>query len=288
MQERDEADKERWEQVTNSLELLFAKVGQIKVNQQKLDTRFDMTSTVLEQMLKDQQLLSKQIDATGQAIAKLTLQHMGDTHDPPSPTSSKNSVENPFYHFPPKGGSVKQGTKVGMLAKWRGKEDGTNTKVILPKISFPQFSGENPSIWIDKCQDYFKIFNIPKGTWATYASMNMDDNAAKWLQMYKKKYVLGEWEIFCQAVEDKFGTNDYREALTQILELQQAESLEAYILQFEDLQYQVTMHNSEFGDLFFITQFIRGSSWRLPVWCSLRFLNLWKEPYYWLEFNNKY
>jgi hypothetical protein len=93
--------------------------------------------------------------------------------------------------------------------------------------------------------------------WATYASMNMDDNAAKWLQMYKK-YGLGEWEIFYQAVEDKFGTNDYREALTQILELQQADSLEAYIIQFEDLQYQVTMHNSEFGDLFFITQFIRG------------------------------
>jgi hypothetical protein len=93
--------------------------------------------------------------------------------------------------------------------------------------------------------------------WATYASMNMDDNAAKWLQMYKK-YGLGEWEIFYQAVEDKFGTNDYREALTQILELQQADSLEAYIIQFGDLQYQVTMHNSEFGDLFFITQFIRG------------------------------
>jgi hypothetical protein len=125
-------------------------------------------------------------------------------------------------------------------------------------MSFPQFSGENPSIWIDKCQDYFKIFNIPKGMWATYASMSMDDNVAKWLQMYKKKYGLGEWEIFCQAVENKFGTNDYKEALTQLLELQQADSLEAYILQFQDLQYQVTMNNSEFEDLFFITQFIRG------------------------------
>jgi hypothetical protein len=114
MQERDEVDKERWDHVTDSLELLFAKVGQIEVKQQKLDTQFDMTSTVLEQMLKDQQLLSKQIDATGQAVAKLTLQQMGDPHDPPSPTFSENSVENSLYHFPPKGGSVKQGTKVGM------------------------------------------------------------------------------------------------------------------------------------------------------------------------------
>jgi hypothetical protein len=125
-------------------------------------------------------------------------------------------------------------------------------------MTFPQFSRKNPSIWIDKCQDYFKIFDIPKGMWATYASMSMDDNAAKWLQMYKKKYGLVDWETFCLVVEIKFGTNDYREALTQLLELQQTESLEAYITQFEDLQYQVTMHNTKFEDLFFVTQFIKG------------------------------
>ena len=27
---------------------------------------------------------------------------------------------------------------------------------------------------------------------------------------------------------------------------------------FEDLQYQLTMHNSELGELFFVTQFLRG------------------------------
>lgn len=65
----------------------------------------------------------------------------------------------------------------------------------------------------------------------------MDDNVAKWLQMYKKKYSLGDWDTFIQAVEAKFGDNDYREALTQLLELQQTNSLEEYILQFEDQQY---------------------------------------------------
>lgn len=59
MQEQAERDDERWDQVAKSLDLLFAKVGEIDVNQQKLDTRFDMTTKVLEQMLKDQQLLAK-------------------------------------------------------------------------------------------------------------------------------------------------------------------------------------------------------------------------------------
>jgi hypothetical protein len=29
--------------------------------------------------------------------------------------------------------------------------------------------------------------------WATYAAMNMDENAAKWLQMYKKKFGVSDW-----------------------------------------------------------------------------------------------
>jgi hypothetical protein len=59
-------------------------------------------------------------------------------------------------------------------------------------------------------------------------------------------------------VEKKFGDNDYRDALTQLLELQQTDSLDTYIAEFEGLQYQIAMHNSNLGDLFFITQFMRG------------------------------
>lgn len=86
----------------------------------------------------------------------------------------------------------------------------------------------------------------------------MDGKAAKWLQVYKLKYGLGNWDSFIQAVEEKFGDNDYREALTQLLEFQQIDSLESYISAFEDLQYQLIMHNSGLDELFFTTQFIKG------------------------------
>jgi hypothetical protein len=36
-------------------------------------------------------------------------------------------------------------------------------------------------------------------------------------------------------VEKKFGDNDYRDALTQLLELQQTDSLDTYIAEFEGL-----------------------------------------------------
>ena len=59
-------------------------------------------------------------------------------------------------------------------------------------------------------------------------------------------------------MEQKFDSNDYRESLNQLLELQQHTTLEQYISTFEDLQYQVAMHNSELGEVFFTTQFLRG------------------------------
>jgi hypothetical protein len=46
----------------------------------------------------------------------------------------------------------------------------------------------------------------------TTASLHMDDNATKWLQVYKLKVGLGDWNIFVRAVEEKFGAYDYRKA----------------------------------------------------------------------------
>jgi uncharacterized protein involved in exopolysaccharide biosynthesis len=71
MEEFADKDEARWEQITENMDILFAKVAEIDAKQQRLDTKVDMSTTVLEQMLKDQQLLTKQIDITGQAVAKV-------------------------------------------------------------------------------------------------------------------------------------------------------------------------------------------------------------------------
>lgn len=48
----------------------------------------------MEQLLRDQQLLAKQMEATGQAVAKFTMAQMEDQNrGPPSPTSSDTSVD---------------------------------------------------------------------------------------------------------------------------------------------------------------------------------------------------
>lgn len=129
---------------------------------------------------------------------------------------------------------------------------------MIPKMTFTRFEGDNPRIWKDKCLEYFTLFDLPPSLWTSMASLNMDGRAAKWLQVYKQKNGLSSWDTFIQAVESKFGENDYREALTMLLELQHTDALETYISTFEDLQYHLIMHNSGLDDLFFVTQFIKG------------------------------
>ena len=81
----------------------------------------------------------------------------------------------------------------------------------------------------------------------------MEGKAAKWLQMYKMSKGLGGWDQFISAFEEKFGAQDYREAVGALLELKQNGSVEEYTQNFDDLRYQITMHNTGYDELFFVS-----------------------------------
>jgi len=59
-------------------------------------------------------------------------------------------------------------------------------------------------------------------------------------------------------VEEEFGSDDFRSALNDLLELRQQGQVEEYTTQFQSLQYQVNMHNSQYDDIFYTTQYMRG------------------------------
>ena len=65
--------------------------------------------------------------------------------------------------------------------------------------------------------------------------MNMDDNAAKWLQVHKLKHGLGTWPEFIASLENQFGAYEYRDAIHELIGLEQEDSLEEYITTFTNL-----------------------------------------------------
>lgn len=127
------------------------------------------------------------MEITGQAVAQLTLlQKEPRTDPPPSPAYSDDL--GPFQP----GGSRNQRHHFGSGKSVGEQKHGNHS--FLPKLTCPKFYGTNPGICVAKCEDYFNLLSVPVTIWTTVASLHMEDNAEKWMQVYKMKHGLGPWD----------------------------------------------------------------------------------------------
>jgi len=73
----------------------------------------------------------------------------------------------------------------------------------------------------------------------------LQDNAAKWWQTYKLSNPSVSWQQFTVDIYEVFGTDDYRSAINELLDLKQTATVEDYTTQFKSLQYEVSMHSCQ-------------------------------------------
>jgi hypothetical protein len=99
---------------------------------------------------------------------------------------------------------------------------------------------------------------VPESIWVSVASLNLKGIASQWWKSYKLRNRLGGWQEFEGAVSDKFGATAYPKALRRLMSLKQTERLAAYISEFEQARYGVIVHNPQYDETYFVTQFIRG------------------------------
>jgi hypothetical protein len=102
-------------------------------------------------------------------------------------------------------------------------------------MQFPTFDGDHPTIWFDNCENYFTIYSILETLWVTIAAMHLKDNAAKWWQEYKRTHRKHNWHSFYEAVKVEFGSDDYRSAVSELLNIKQSGTVEEYTTQFQAL-----------------------------------------------------
>ena len=92
---------------------------------------------------------------------------------------------------------------------------------------------------------------MPEGMWVTATHLHFEGNAAKWYQTYKENHTFKSWEHFCSVVEEEFGSDDFRTAMNELHELKQTGSVEDYTTKFQSLQYEVTMNNAHYDEMFY-------------------------------------
>lgn len=116
------------------------------------------------------------------------------------------------------------------------------------KWTFPKFQDSDPGIWFDRFVDYFTVYQVPEWMWASSASMHMEGNASRWLQVYKLKHGLVDWGQFTQVVREKFGVDEYPQAMRDLVNVTQQQGVEEYSQAFDDIRYVTTLHNSELDE----------------------------------------
>ena len=100
-----------------------------------------------------------------------------------------------------------------------GEGSSGSKKSWVTKMDFPWFDGSRPSIWLDQCNDYFKLYQITDSFKVTAASKHMVEDAAMWFQSYKRLYDIQCWDAFCATVLGEFDIDVHRSKMREILQL---------------------------------------------------------------------
>jgi hypothetical protein len=128
----------------------------------------------------------------------------------------------------------------------------------LSRMGFPRFEEGEPKIWLKKCVDYFHLYHVPETMWVMSASLHMEENTARWFQVYTLQNGLSSWEEFAQAVLQKFGTAEYFQTIDSLLDLRRKGTVDEYLKEFEVIRYAAAIHNPQLDETMFVAHFIMG------------------------------
>jgi hypothetical protein len=128
----------------------------------------------------------------------------------------------------------------------------------LPKLPFPVFDGDNPRLWIYRCESYFDMYEVEPEAWVKVASMYLAPHVACWFQSVERKQPRLSWPLLCRLLHERFGRDPYESLLRQLFRIHQQSSVTDYQDHFFTLVDQLAVYESVPDPLFFATRFVDG------------------------------
>lgn len=134
----------------------------------------------------------------------------------------------------------------------------TRPQGMIPKLQFPTFDGTNPRNWIKKCSRYFTLCNIAEECRVNLASLYMTEKAETWVSSYLAIRKDVEWDDFIIDLTARFKDGKGINAVEQFNKLEQGESLEDYIDEFENLRSVLLQNGHRLPEEFILDSFVGG------------------------------
>jgi hypothetical protein len=141
----------------------------------------------------------------------------------------------------------------------------------LPKLDFPFFDGEEASVWMDNCESYFEMYQIPAGLKVCATSMHLKGKATLWFQASRDTLGVLHWNQFKGAVLEEFEANTHYDKMLEVLTLRQNGSILEYKSHFDMLVYHIRLFEKAISETFLVTQFVLGLKHELRVNVEVQF-----------------
>jgi hypothetical protein len=87
------ADKDRWDEILEHIDMMSTRLNDMGITQQELKTEIKLSSSKVEQCCKEQKLIAQQVQANGQAVAQLILRQFEAEENISDSTGSESLIE---------------------------------------------------------------------------------------------------------------------------------------------------------------------------------------------------
>ncbi|XP_072151238.1 uncharacterized protein [Setaria viridis] len=130
----------------------------------------------------------------------------------------------------------------------------------LPKLQFPVFEGDNPKLWLSRCEDYFEMYRVDPKIWVKVAVMQFEVSsaAARWALSVDRQLKRVPWTEFSVMLIDRFGRDQQELLIRPLFHIKQTGTVAEYVAKFTELIDQLIAYGHSTDQLYYITRFIDG------------------------------
>lgn len=126
------------------------------------------------------------------------------------------------------------------------------------RLDFPPFDGENPITWRLKSEAYFRACGVHRDLWIDTAVVSFSGAADLWFQWSQAHLRARTWDQFMEAIQEKFGRQEFQLHVRQFSRLRQVGTVLEYAEQFNAAMHRLRAHHASWDPLYFVTQFVEG------------------------------
>ena len=128
--------------------------------------------------------------------------------------------------------------------------------VTLPRWELPCFAGQEPKVWIRKCDRFFTQYRVGNEQRVEMAALYLTDAAEVWYQSMVLSGGIPNWIEFKEDLISRFGEIVVSDVVEEFNKLQQIGTVEEFLGRFEDLKAQMLIRNPALNEAHFLSSFV--------------------------------